>query len=255
MNVFITKLLIISKTLLHIATFESLYLINRPTIGIMRKHLEFYLDNASIENALELLEMSEACTWLIDRNYTLLAFNKIYAAHMYAYVSKHPVVGQKDLILDCFPQDFAHNINEYYAKAFAGEVVKAIEKGFKSDGSPADIIMIFKPVKDNDGEVIGVCCSRNDISEYVLLKEQLEEKSKTLDEISWQQSHMFRGPLSTAKGIVLLLQDIHSLNKANAPEYHELVLGLNSKLEELDRVIHEIVEKADIPITIPQSKL
>jgi hypothetical protein len=221
----------------------------------MRTHLEFYLDNTSIENALELLDMSEACTWYLDRNHTLMAFNKIYAAHMYAYTHQHPAVGQKDLILNCFPKDFAHNINQYYERAFAGEVVKAVEKGFKADGSPADIIMIFKPVKDNDGEVIGVCCMRNDISEYVLLKEQLEEQSKTLDEISWQQSHMFRGPLSTAKGIVMLLQDIHSLNKANAPEYHELVLGLNSKLEELDKVIHEIVEKAEIPITIPQSKL
>ena len=219
----------------------------------MRKHLEFYIDNASIEDALELLDMSEACTWLIDHNYTLLAFNKIYAAHMYAYVNKYPTIGHKDIILDCFPKDFADSIHQYYEKAFAGEVVKAIEKGFKSDGSPADIIMIFKPVRCNEGTVMGVCCTRNDISEYVLLKEQLEEQSKTLDEISWQQSHMFRGPLSTAKGIVMLLKYIHSLNKANDPEYQELILGLNSKLEELDKVIHEIVEKAEIPISVPQS--
>lgn len=221
----------------------------------MRKHLEFYLNNTNIENVLELLEMYEACTWFIDRNHTLLAFNKIYAEHMYAYVKMYPSVGQKDLILNCFPLEFSNNIKQYYDKAFAGELVKAVEKGFKDDGSPAHIIMFFKPVKDNDGTVIGVCCSRNDISEYVLLKEQLEEQSKTLDEISWQQSHMFRGPLATAKGIVLLLQDIHSLNKANAPEYQELVLGLNSKLEELDRVIHEIVEKADTPLTSDDTML
>ena len=214
---------------------------NYKQIG-MRKQLDFYLNNASIENYLELLEMAESCLWYIDCEYRLMSFNKIYLAHMVEFASVIPKVGDKDIVLSCFPKDFADNIFAMYQRAMSGEIVKSIEKGYHADGSRADIIMVFKPVKNDDGEIIGISCLRRDISEYVLIKDQLEVNNRKLTDITWQQSHLFRGPLSTAIGIANLLKEKSLHNVITENECRELLSGLSQRLNDLDNVIREIVK-------------
>jgi len=210
----------------------------------MNRSVEFYLKRGSIENQLALLEMSDACLWFIDTNFTLLAFNKIYVKHMQLFVNVVPKIGDVDIVLACFPEDFASGILKLYRKALAGEVVKTIDKGFKEDGTETDIMMIFKPVFDNNNSVTGVSCMRTDISEYLQIKNQLEEKEKRMSEIVWQQSHLYRGPLSTAMGIVNLLIEETSNRTLSDHECSELILAMKSKLLDLDEVIHLISKQA-----------
>lgn len=205
------------------------------------EHINFYKNQGSVDNCLELLEMSESCLWLINKDYKLLAFNKIYVSHMQHFVNVTPSVGDNDVVLACFPKDFADNILDMYNKALAGEVVKSIDKGFNTDGSTADVVMIFKPVKDDAGSIIGVCCMRKDITEYVKIKEELEKDKNKLSEISWQQSHLYRGPLSTALGIVNLLLDESNVRELTDVQCKELLQGMKDRLLELDHQIHNVV--------------
>ncbi len=213
------------------------------------EHLH-YIDltntNENIKNALTLLETSDACLWYLNTNYELLAFNNVFTSHMMAYANISPQIGDKDIILDHFPKEFSDRVSKMYKIAFSGEVVKSIEKGFDTDGTDADIIMIFKPIFNELREVTGIVCLRRDISEYIYLKEQLDEKKEKMKHITWQQSHIVRGPLSTAMGIAKLLEDRPLLDPSAHDEYMDLIKGLNSKLEELDIVVRKmIVESAE----------
>ena len=210
----------------------------------MNSSVEFYLKRGSIENQLELLEMSDACLWFIDTNFTLLAFNKIYVKHMKLFANVVPNIGDVDIVLACFPEEFASGILKMYHRALAGEVVKAMDKGFKEDGTETDVMMIFKPVFDDNNSITGVSCMRTDISEYLQIKNQLEEKEKKMSEIVWQQSHLYRGPLSTAMGIVNLLIEETSNRTLSDHECSELILAMKSKLLDLDEVIHLISKQA-----------
>ena len=211
----------------------------------MRNSIEFYLHHGKIEDQLEMLEMSEACLWFIDKNFTLLAFNKVYVKHMQLFANVTPSVGDRDIVLACFPKDFANVILELYNKALSGEVVKTMDKGFKEDGTETDVMMTFKPVYDKEHAIIGVCCKRRDISEYLHTKKQLEEKENKIAEISWQQSHLYRGPLSTAMGIVNLLIEETANRHLSDEECNELMLAMKSKLSELDIVIHNIAKQTE----------
>ncbi len=203
--------------------------------------IDFANDNENIKNALTLLETSDACLWYINKDYKLIAFNKIFTNHMMAYTNIVPQIGDKDIILDHFPKDFSDRIGKMYKTALKGEIAKSIEKGFNADGSDVDIIMIFKPIFNDHKEVTGIVCLRRDISEYIFLKEQLDEKNEKMKHITWQQSHIVRGPLSTAMGIAKLLEDRSMLEPSCHDECMELIKGLNSKLAELDKVVRKII--------------
>ncbi len=206
----------------------------------MSKKSEFYLQKGTIHNHLELLEMSESCLWFIDKNYTLLSFNRVYVNHMQQIANVVPNIGDKDIVLAFFPKDFSDGVLKMYQQALTGEVIKTMDKGFNEDGTETDVLMIFKPVYDDDDSILGVSCMRTDISEYLQIKNKLEEKENRIAEMLWQQSHLYRGPLSTAMGIVNLLIEETSNRTLSDVECRELVSAMKDKLIELDQVIRHI---------------
>lgn len=210
----------------------------------MRTHLEFYTNNASTEDNLELLDMSDACLWMLDDQLKLLSFNKVYQDHMISFTGITPKTGENDVVVNYFPPDFAQNIKAMYDKAMTGETVRSFERGFQPDGTRADTVMIFKPAYDNKGTIKGVCCLRRDVSDLFALKKELDHKDEKLSELIWQQSHLFRGPLSTAIGIADILDEVLTGRQISADECKEMLSGLRLKLKELDDLIRSIVKSA-----------
>ncbi|NDC31969.1 MAG: hypothetical protein EBZ58_13795 [Bacteroidetes bacterium] len=47
-------------------------------------------------------------------------------------------------------------------------------------GTEADILMVFKPVYEEDNSIMGVSCMRSDITEYTRVKKQIEEKENRI---------------------------------------------------------------------------
>jgi K+-sensing histidine kinase KdpD len=94
------------------------------------------------------------------------------------------------------------------------------------------------------GKIKGVCCLRRDVSDLVALKKELDHKDEKLSELIWQQSHLFRGPLSTAIGIADILNEVLTGRQLSADECREMLSGLRLKLKELDDMIRSIVKSA-----------
>jgi hypothetical protein len=163
---------------------------------------------------------------------------------MISFTGITPKSGENDVVVNYFPPDFAQNIKAMYGKALKGETVRSFERGFQPDGTSADTVMIFKPVYDNMGKIKGVCCLRRDVSDLVALKKELDHKDEKLSELIWQQSHLFRGPLSTAIGIADILNEVLTGRQLSADECREMLSGLRLKLKELDDMIRSIVKSA-----------
>lgn len=163
---------------------------------------------------------------------------------MQIFANVVPNIGDKDIVLACFPKAFADGILEMYQQALSGEVVKAMDKGFNEDGTETDVMMIFKPVYDDDSSLLGVSCMRRDISDYLKTKKNLEEKENRIAEMLWQQSHLYRGPLATAMGIVNLLIEETSDRTLSDKECKDLIIAIRDKLLELDQVIHHISKES-----------
>lgn len=68
----------------------------------------------------------------------------------------------------------------------------------------------------------------------------LKENKDAFEKIAWAHSHVLRGPLVTARGLVTLLAD-EGLDETTRKE---LFNGLGDKLDELDKVIIEVVKGA-----------
>lgn len=189
-------------------------------------------------NYLALLENTDDCLWSLDKDYNILAFNKIYKEHMLALSGKTPVIGEKDLLTFISPE-FFKTILEGYKIAFSGESFTAIEKGLGKAGEAPDVAMKFNPIKNENGDVIGITCSRKDMTEYFNLIDSLKKNTLQLESIAWAQSHVLRGPLTTIIGIANVLYDS---NEHLEPEVkQELITGMKQKLLELDNVVKTIV--------------
>ncbi|OJX49779.1 MAG: hypothetical protein BGO88_08465 [Flavobacterium sp. 38-13] len=80
----------------------------------------------------------------------------------------------------------------------------------------------------------------NDITEQLHYIKAIEEKNKTLQEIAFTQSHIVRPPLANMMGILHLIKDV-DLTSADGQQLLEHFVSCS---KELDRSIHEIVQKA-----------
>ena len=190
-------------------------------------------------NYLSLLENTEDCLWSMDRDLNILAYNKIYKEFIYVVSGKYPEVGGKDILSE-LDQEFYANILKGYKVALAGAPYNSLDKGLQTNGVNYDFAMRFIPVKNEAGEVVGITCSRKDITEYFTLTNSLKKNNELFRNIAWMQSHSLRGPLTTIMGIANLL--LEEEDKADPVKHHDLILGMKEKLEEMDRIVNEIVK-------------
>jgi len=75
------------------------------------------------------------------------------------------------------------------------------------------------------------------IKEYI---NAIENQNIKLREIAWEQSHIVRAPLARMMGIVSVLRDY----KQDTAEYNEWVGHFNDSAREFDKIIKDIVDKA-----------
>lgn len=189
-------------------------------------------------NYLALLENTDDCLWSMDQDFNILAFNKVYKEFIFVASGKYPKVGEPDILRQVAPQ-FYNQVLEGYNAALAGNVFNSLDKGINTEGADLDFATRFNPIKNKEGEVIGISCSRKDITEYLDLTDSLMKHSEQFKNIAWLQSHALRGPLTTIMGIADLLSDDEQLD----PEIMKMLLkGMKDKLVEMDKLVNEIVK-------------
>ncbi len=190
-------------------------------------------------NYLALLENTDDCLWSMDKDFNILAFNKVYKEFIFVASGKYPKVGEPDILRQVAPQ-FYNQVLEGYNAALAGNVFNSLDKGINTEGADLDFATRFNPIRNKEGEVIGISCSRKDITEYLDLTDSLMKHSEQFKNIAWIQSHALRGPLTTIMGIADILSDAD--DKLDPDTAQLLLKGLKDKLTEMDKLVNEIVK-------------
>ena len=134
------------------------------------------------------------------------------------------------------------------AKVYAGETMD-YERMYNIDGKVNWIRYIVNPVLEQD-KIVGACITGRDITERKFYLQSLEEQNKTLKEISWMQSHMFRAPLARILGLLPMLD-----TQVTHDDKNKILAYLNISANELDDVVKKITERsAHITESHPQSE-
>jgi signal transduction histidine kinase len=97
----------------------------------------------------------------------------------------------------------------------------------------------FNPII-NDGTVIGISCIAHDITESKKSEVRIRQHNDILMEIAHTQSHELRRPVATIMGLIALFDKEDLTSQLNVEVIERIVLVC----EDLDKIIHKIVEKA-----------
>jgi PAS domain S-box-containing protein len=144
---------------------------------------------------------------LIDKDYKIVSFNKMANKICYALLKRSLCEGTSFLeLISSFPVD---RFIERFTDTVAGNKLRLENKLPSPDGKDFWLETYFTPVKDNEGEIIGVAISTVDITQRkkdeMVIKEQNDELHKTnaeLDSFVYSASHDLKAPLSAILGIV-----------------------------------------------------
>lgn len=172
----------------------------------------------------------------IDRNYIIQYNNKIAREVTKAIFGKEAQVGDKSL--DYFLPEYKEEFEEYYGQVLKGEYV-SVEKFDGKDWWQ----MVMRPVLDENDEIIGIAHTVSNISEKKKNELKISTHIETLKNISWQQSHEIRKPVANILGICDLVKSFKNENPEILVKYIEI---LTQSSEELDSIIHKIVEQSKI---------
>ena len=119
---------------------------------------------------------------LLDTDGTILDINE--TAMEYVDVPRSTVIGES------FPETpwFAHSadaqreVQEWIERAAAGEYVDFEVGLLRPDGSPYAIEGVFRPVTDDDGEVVSLLVSDRDVTERAARARELRRVKRAMDE-------------------------------------------------------------------------
>ena len=96
-------------------------------------------------------------------------------------------------------------------------------------------------VRDKNGKPLRAIGSVMDMTEIMERNIKIENQNKAFREIAWIQSHKVRGPLSSLMGLVNILK----MSPTDDISEDNLIEMIDIAANELDMIIHEIVEKSE----------
>lgn len=174
---------------------------------------------------------------LVNKNLEILAFNN--AAEAFALENNGFGLVTGDCVLDHVTPNRVKPLKKLFAAAFKGQTIKK-EWTLNADTPQARWKeVVFVPIKNKAGHIIGVALNSTDITERKLQEDQINIQNAALTRIAIIQSHELRRPVASLLGIMALIKLEQS--KA-APEYFDM---LEITVKELDQKICEIVKDSE----------
>ncbi|MBS7563000.1 GAF domain-containing protein [Mucilaginibacter sp. Bleaf8] len=173
---------------------------------------------------------------LIDRNFKVVAFNKAVQLFIRRAYQVDIQAGM----------DITRFINETYMAEFlkncalvlAGETIRK-ERLLNFGGQSVWCMLTYSPARNAAGEIIGISYNSSDVTERVARQQAAMQQQVQLDRIAYMQSHEFRRPVATIKGLLNLLE-ING-HHTTFPVLSEIQLAI----DEIDEKICKIVTIAD----------
>jgi PAS domain S-box-containing protein len=200
------------------------------------KNLVKELEDAAIKYKA-IIDSTEDRHVLIDLNNKLLAFNKSALKNLGSTFGFEMKEG------DDFVEYFKGH--EHVFKLLEGIAATHKNETYTYESCvevPGDrcrwLRILYLPVKNNDGELIGTALNWTDISAQKHAQEQIGEHVKQLEEFSHITSHKLRQPLANIIGLTNLIANAET----PADEKEQLVAKLKTVADGLDAVIKEMTE-------------
>ena len=174
--------------------------------------------------------------WSVDRNYCLLSANVSFLNLNFKVFDRKFKPGDSVLDASSSNNDTVRLWKGYYDKVLAGEDV-VFNNTVRIIGITYEIRM--RPIM-HEGKIIGVVCLGRDIHRRLNAEKKVLKQNAELKEIVSLASHEIRGPVASLMGLVGLFNRKDLADPFNA----DIINHVKSTVEQLDGVIHKIVDKS-----------
>ncbi len=189
-----------------------------------------------LNNELKLRSLFESLTdayFLLDKKGEIISYNK--AAYEIIKQIYNVELHQGFVLRNILPQNFRDAFAFNMHNALSGKR-KQMER--VSDYGVKGKVWwdcTFDPVRDNEGNIMGVSYVARNITERKQSEEKILEQNRLLTRIAEIQSHDYRGPVASIIGLMNLIEkDDYVASK----EYLQM---LQKAVNQLDQKIHEVV--------------
>lgn len=176
--------------------------------SLEQQHKQSQTQKASIvESEMKLkaiFDSSKDTHILVDRGLEIMAFNKSAAVFFKTMYNKKLANG--DNLIDFTDTAISSQFVKYFAVALTGRSIKREWQLMPGTPQACWKETAFVPVKDNDGEVIGVAINSTDITTRKRHEEQISIQNEALNRIAIIQSHELRRPVASLLGIIDLMR-------------------------------------------------
>jgi PAS domain S-box-containing protein len=177
---------------------------------------------------------SEACTF-IDKNFIIRYNNQVAKNITLQIFGKEAQIGENSL--DYMLPEYRDEFESFYNKVLLGENI-TVER---TDGKQWWQFNMY-PVFDEKHQIIGIAHNLKDITDRKNKEFKILQQNEALRQIAWLQSHELRAPVANLLGLCDYLKNY----KNEAEEVKEkLIESILEVTEELDKIIHKIVNKAN----------
>ena len=109
----------------------------------------------------------------------------------------------------------------------------------KSNNEYAFVIDRGVIIRDENGKALRMVGAMTDITEKLAYIKAIENQNKLLKQIAWEQSHLFRAPLSRLMGIIDLIDN----GELQVSEKEDLLIDVIESANEMDTIVKDISEK------------
>lgn len=172
---------------------------------------------------------------LAGRNFEVLAFNR--AAALFVRTHHQHKLATGDNLLAYTDLNILPQFKKYYNIALSGRPIK--REWLLSSGTANECwkVTTFIPVRDTDGEVIGVALNSTDITHHKHQEAYINVQNEALQRIAIMQSHELRRPVASLLGIMDLLK----MEQIEFNYFNMMEVTIN----ELDEKIRGIVKDSE----------
>ncbi|QEM11659.1 GAF domain-containing protein [Mucilaginibacter rubeus] len=182
--------------------------LNSSLRSLEQQHQHSQSQKASIsESEMKLkaiFDSSKDTHILVGRNLEVMAFNKSASVFIKSVYNKKLANG--DNIIAYTEPTMIHSFSKYFAVALTGRSIKREWELQTNTPNACWKETSFIPVKDNNGEVIGVAINSTDITTRKRHEEQISIQNEALNRIAIIQSHELRRPVASLLGILDLMR-------------------------------------------------
>ena len=169
---------------------------------------------------------------LLDRDFRVLAYNKAVTLFIRQAYGIEMKVGMdvKQFVHEEYLADFIENCG----LALKGESIKR-ERLLDFAGHSVWCMLTYDPARDADGHIVGISYNSTDVTKRVVRQQAAMEQQGQLDRIAFMQSHEFRRPVATIKGLISLL------SMDGYEDTYPLLKVMRKEIDLVDAKIAEIV--------------